>query len=145
LARTRANLRLLFGLKDQKISGICIKKPCLTVFIVCTYRLYVIFIVYFSITLGYIFQLLPRTEDFLFYDRLKQRLQWYGHVQRMEEGRLPKEVMKWRAPGRAGWFGDRIPVGKRYYAPVQTGREAQPACYQWVPGLSGGTVAGAWR
>jgi hypothetical protein len=26
--------------------------------------------------------------------------QWYGHVQRMEEGRLPKEVMKWRPPGR---------------------------------------------
>ena len=27
-------------------------------------------------------------------------LQWYGHVSRMEEGRLPKEVMKWRPPGR---------------------------------------------
>ena len=25
---------------------------------------------------------------------------WYGHVQRMEEGRLPKEVMKWRPPGK---------------------------------------------
>jgi len=23
-----------------------------------------------------------------------KQLQWYGHVQRMEEGRLPKEVMK---------------------------------------------------
>ena len=23
-----------------------------------------------------------------------------GHVQRMEEGRLPKKVMKWRPPGR---------------------------------------------
>jgi len=29
-----------------------------------------------------------------------KQLQWYGHVQRMEEGRLPKEVMKWRSPGR---------------------------------------------
>ena len=29
-----------------------------------------------------------------------KKLQWYGHVQRMEEGRLPKEVMKWRPPGR---------------------------------------------
>ena len=29
-----------------------------------------------------------------------KQLQWYGHVQRMEEGRLPKEVMKWRLPGR---------------------------------------------
>jgi len=27
-------------------------------------------------------------------------LQWYGHVQRMEEGRLLKEVMKWSPPGR---------------------------------------------
>ena len=29
-----------------------------------------------------------------------KQLQWYGHVQRMEEGRLPKKVMKWRPPGR---------------------------------------------
>jgi hypothetical protein len=29
-----------------------------------------------------------------------KQLQWYGHVQRMEEGRLLKEVMKWRPPGR---------------------------------------------
>ena len=29
-----------------------------------------------------------------------KQLQWYGHVQRMEEGRLPIEVMKWRPPGR---------------------------------------------
>jgi len=28
------------------------------------------------------------------------QLQRYGHVSRMEEGRLPKEVMKWRPPGR---------------------------------------------
>ena len=27
-----------------------------------------------------------------------EQLQRYGHVQRMEEGRLPKEVMKWRPP-----------------------------------------------
>jgi len=31
--------------------------------------------------------------------KIKQ-LQWYGHDQRMEEGRLPKEVMKWLPPGR---------------------------------------------
>jgi hypothetical protein len=31
--------------------------------------------------------------------KIKQ-LQWYGHVQRMEEGGLPKEVMKWCPPGR---------------------------------------------
>ena len=29
-----------------------------------------------------------------------KQLQWYGHVQRMEEGRLPKEVMKQRPQGR---------------------------------------------
>ena len=29
-----------------------------------------------------------------------KQLQWYGHVQRMEEGRLPNEVMKWSPPGR---------------------------------------------
>jgi len=28
-----------------------------------------------------------------------QHLKWYGHVQRMEEGRLPKKVMKWSPPG----------------------------------------------
>jgi hypothetical protein len=29
-----------------------------------------------------------------------KQLQWYGHVQRMEEGRMPKEVIKWHPPGR---------------------------------------------
>ena len=29
-----------------------------------------------------------------------KQLQWYGHVQRMEEGRLAEEVMKWRPLGR---------------------------------------------
>ena len=29
-----------------------------------------------------------------------QQLKWYGHVQRMEEGRVPKKVMKWSPPGR---------------------------------------------
>jgi len=29
-----------------------------------------------------------------------KQLQWCGHVQKMEEGRLPKEVMKWSPPGR---------------------------------------------
>jgi len=36
-----------------------------------------------------------------FLDNIKtKQLQWYGHVQRMEEGTLPKEVMKWSQPGR---------------------------------------------
>ena len=29
-----------------------------------------------------------------------KQLKLYGHVQRMEEGRLPKKVMKWSPPGR---------------------------------------------
>ena len=29
-----------------------------------------------------------------------KQLHWYGHVQGIEEGRLPKEVMNWRPPGR---------------------------------------------
>jgi len=29
-----------------------------------------------------------------------KQLQWYRHYQRMEKGRLPKEVMKWSPPGR---------------------------------------------
>jgi hypothetical protein len=39
------------------------------------------------------------TMSLLDYIKTKQ-LQWYGHVQRMEEGRLPKEIMKWRLPER---------------------------------------------
>ena len=37
---------------------------------------------------------------FLLDDIKTKQLQWYGHVQRMEEGRLPKEVTKWSPPGR---------------------------------------------
>ena len=34
-------------------------------------------------------------------DDIKTRqLQWYGRVQRMEDGRLPKDVMKWCPTGR---------------------------------------------
>jgi hypothetical protein len=29
-----------------------------------------------------------------------KQLKWYGYVQRMEEGRLPKQTMKWSPPGR---------------------------------------------
>jgi hypothetical protein len=29
-----------------------------------------------------------------------KQLKWYGHVQRMEEGRLPKKVMKCSTQGR---------------------------------------------
>jgi len=36
----------------------------------------------------------------LFDDIKTKQLQWCGRVQRKEEGRLPKEVMKWSPPGR---------------------------------------------
>jgi len=50
-----------------------------------------------------------------------KQLKWYGHVQRMEGGRLPKKVMKWSPPGRrkrgrpkATWVeGIRGLLGKR--------------------------------
>jgi len=34
----------------------------------------------------------------LLVDIKTKELKWYGHVQRMEEGRLPKKVMKWSPP-----------------------------------------------
>jgi hypothetical protein len=37
---------------------------------------------------------------FLLDDIKTKQVQWYGHVQRMEERRLPEEVMKLRPPGR---------------------------------------------
>ena len=39
------------------------------------------------------------TRFLLDYIKTKQ-LQWYGYVQRMEEGMLSKEVMKWSPQGR---------------------------------------------
>ena len=43
--------------------------------------------------------------------KIKQ-LQWYGHVQRMEEGRLPTEVMKWRPPERRKRVDQNLPGWK---------------------------------
>ena len=37
---------------------------------------------------------------------------------------------------RAGRSGDRIPVGARFFAPVQNGPGDHSAQIQWVPGLS---------
>ena len=33
-------------------------------------------------------------------DNNTKQLKWCGHVQRMEEGRLPQKVMNWSPPGR---------------------------------------------
>jgi len=72
-------------------------------------------------------------------DDIKSKtLQWYGHVQRMEEGRLPKEVMKWSPPGRrkggrpkltwaegirAVFLNHRTAARYRALAPIIPGRE----------------------
>ena len=37
---------------------------------------------------------------FLLEDIKTTQPKWYGNVQRMEEGRLSKKVMKWSPPGR---------------------------------------------
>ena len=41
-----------------------------------------------------------RVKRSLLEDIKTKQLKWYGHVQRMEEGRLPKKAMKWSPPGR---------------------------------------------
>ena len=41
-----------------------------------------------------------------------KQLQWYGHVQRMEEGRLPKEVLEWRHQGEGSEADPDLP-GRR--------------------------------
>jgi hypothetical protein len=47
----------------------------------------------------------------------------------------------------AGRFGDRIPVGVSFSAPVQTGPGAHPASrtYKGYRLIPGGKAAGAWR
>jgi hypothetical protein len=54
---------------------------------------------------------------FLVGDIKTKQLQWYGQIQRMEEGRLPKEVMKWR------------PLGRR--------KQGRPKLTCWVEGIKG--------
>jgi len=41
-----------------------------------------------------------------------KQLQWYGHVQRMEEGRLSKEVKKWCPPGRKKWGRTKLTLAE---------------------------------
>jgi len=37
-----------------------------------------------------------------------KQVQWYENVQRMEEGRLPKQVLKWSPPGRRKQAGPKL-------------------------------------
>ena len=45
---------------------------------------------------------------FLLEDIKTKQLQWYGHVHRMEEGRLAKKVLKWRPSGRRKRGGQKL-------------------------------------
>jgi hypothetical protein len=48
-----------------------------------------------------------------FLDDIKtKQLQWYGHVQRMEEGRLPQDAVKWSPPGRRNEVDLNLPGRK---------------------------------
>jgi hypothetical protein len=58
----------------------------------------------------------------------------------------PGELSRYSDSLQSGQSGDRIAVGARFSAPVQTGSGAHPAYYSRVPGLfSGGKAAGEWR
>ena len=47
-------------------------------------------------------------------DEIKtKQLQWYGHVERMEEGRLSKDVMKWRPARRRKRGRSKLNLGGR--------------------------------
>jgi hypothetical protein len=61
-------------------------------------------------------------------------------------GSVPGERSPYRSSLRAGRYGDRMPVEKRFSAPFQTVPGAYPASYTVVPGLfPWGKVAGARR
>jgi hypothetical protein len=53
-----------------------------------------------------------------------------------------RKSRKYRDWLRAGRSGDRISVGARFYAPVQTGSGATQAPVQWVPGLFCSVIQG---
>jgi len=55
------------------------------------------FLEFFSILHVFVLRLSPKT----------------GHVQRMEEGRLPKEVIKWSPPGRRKLGRPKLNLGGR--------------------------------
>jgi len=55
----------------------------------------------------------------LLLDNIKtKQLQWYGHVQRMEEDRLPKEVMKWYPPERRKWGRPKFTLAEGIRGPM---------------------------
>ena len=57
----------------------------------------------------------------------------YGHVQRTEEGRLTKEVMKWRPPGRRKRGRPKLTWAEGIRGKVKQSRY-RPGVAQRVPG-----------
>ena len=59
--------------------------------------------------------------------------------------RRPRELSRYSDSLQAGRSRDRIPVGARFSAPVQTGPGVYPASCTMVTGsFPGGKAAGAW-
>ena len=69
-----------------------------------------------------------------------KQLEWCGHVQRMEEGRLPKEDMKWSPPGRRKRgrpkFGDSGSTVVKVLCYKSEGRWFDPSWCQWIFSLT---------
>jgi hypothetical protein len=64
----------------------------------------------------------------------------------ISEGYYLRALSQYNYPLRAGRYGDRIPVGARYSAPIKAGPGANQPPLKWVSGLfPGSKSAGAWR
>jgi hypothetical protein len=63
---------------------------------------------------------------------------WYKYC-------APGQLSRYNPSVRVGRSGDRIRVGARFSAPVQTGMDPTEPPIQWVSGLfPGGKAAGVW-
>jgi len=72
----------------------------------------------------------------------KNRLQWYGHVKRMPEERIPKLIMEWIPVERMKKRRPRKTWMERVQAAMTT-RNLEPD--QWRNREEGRLVSGRWR